>query len=622
MKPELIPNRRERKERKERGKPFRSFSAISAIQSLLSLSAFLAAAFLTSGTAWAQWQTQTVTLKPGWNAVFLHVDASHATLDASIGADESSPIQEIWLWKPVMSPDRFISNPQQPVFSDDWSSWNRNDPVATTLVRLVGNAGYLVRNTGASDYVWTIKGKPVPPSYQWTSKGVNFIGFSTPAVDPPFFSTFLSPAQRLASGGEFYRYDDGNNDLTPSLFNAFFHSVRVVRGQAYWIRHANEFNRYFGAFEVVLQSSSGIHFGASGSQYSLRVRNATPSELTLTLDLLASEAAPLGQTTIAGTLPLLLRGELNTADLTYGSTAFSTGARTVTLKPRGQAGSEAELVLGINRTALTGSPGDLFAGILRVTDSLGYTQIDLPVSASPASSSGLWVGNALVNQVRHYLKNYQRNADGLPEQDASGRYILTGTDTSLGSVARPFNLRLIVHKSAAEARLLQRVYHGVNAASNVVITTRESLLHPGLLDHARRISATHLPFSDGNAGWAFTGQFAQGQSVSAQVNLAFDDYASNPFLHSFHPDHDNLNATFDATEPRGVESYDLLRRVTLAFTAPGNDFDSLVSGGDRMTGQYAEEIVFKGRGEDQFQIDTAGAFVIRRISEIGALTTP
>ena len=85
-----------------------------------------------------------------------------------------------------------------------------------------------------------------------------------------------------------------------------------------------QFNRYFGAFEIVQQNTSGIHFGASGSQHSLRVRNVTAGNLTLTLELLASEAAPSGQTAIAGTPPLLLRGALDTANLTYGSTAFST----------------------------------------------------------------------------------------------------------------------------------------------------------------------------------------------------------------------------------------------------------------------------------------------------------
>ena len=191
----------------------------------------------------------------------------------------------------------------------------------------------------------------------------------------------------------------------------------------------------------------------------------------------------------------------------------------------------------------------------------------------------------MVNQVRHYLKNYQRDANGDLEQNSTGQYVVGSTVTNLGSVARPFNLRLIVHKSKTEARLLQRAYHGPGPGTNTVLATQESLLHPNLLGMARRISATHLPFTDENAGWAFTGEFAQGESMSAEIVLNYTDDASNPFLHAFHPDHDNLSAQFSLVEARGVESYDIERRLTLTFTPPGEDFASLVSGGHELSGQ-------------------------------------
>lgn len=581
----------------------------------------LAMLFLMSSHAWAQWQTQTITLKPGWNAVFLHVDPSHLALEEGIGSDAGNPIQEVWLWKPVVTPDRFTTNPQQPIASSDWSSWKRSAPASGTLARLIGNAAYLVRNGGTVDYVWAIKGKTVPPSYDWTSKGVNLIGFSTPETGAKFFSSFLAPVPRLASEGEFFRYDDGNNDLTPTLFNGLFHRLPVTRGQAYWIRHENEFNSYYGAFEVTLQNFNGIHFGSSGSQQSLRVRNLTASEIILTLNLMSSEAPPVGQPEIAGLPPLLLRGSLNATSLTYGSTPFAAGAQLVTLKPRGQPGAEAELVLGVNRAAMTGNSGSTFGGILRLTDSLGYSQIDLPVSASPASTAGLWVGDALVSQVRHNLKKFERDSSGQPVQSDSGKYVLTNTVKTLGSVPRPFNLRLIVHKSAGEARLLQRVYHGLSLSTNTILTTREHLLHPDLLESARRISAAHLPFTDGNAGWAFSGLFERGQSMNARVNVSFDDYGSNPFLHSFHPDHDNLDASFESAEPRGAESYDVERRVFLNFAEAGSDFGSLVAGGNQMSGRYTETITFRGRGDESLRIDTAGSFVLRRISEKATLIT-
>ena len=45
------------------------------------------------------------------------------------------------------------------------------------------------------------------------------------------------------------------------------------------------------------------------------------------------------------------------------------------------------------------------------------------------------------------------------------------------------------------------------------------------------------------------------------------------------------------------------------------------SGGNRMTGQYSEEITLKGSGTESRQIDTAGIFVLKRISDIATLTS-
>ena len=109
--------------------------------------------------------------------------------------------------------------------------------------------------------------------------------------------------------------------------------------------------------------------------------------------------------------------------------------------------------------------------------------------------------------------------------------------------------------------------------------------------------------------------------MTATVVLGHDAYGSNPFLHGFHPDHDNLNATFTGAEAQGTESYTVERAITLTFSDPSTDFASLISGGNQMIGEYGETITFKGLGEESFEIDTAGGFALRRISPIDTLTT-
>ena len=63
-------------------------------------------------SGYAQWSTQTMVLKPGWNAVYLHVDASYANINELEGLDEN--IEEIWLWKPQVSDAQFITTPDAP----------------------------------------------------------------------------------------------------------------------------------------------------------------------------------------------------------------------------------------------------------------------------------------------------------------------------------------------------------------------------------------------------------------------------------------------------------------------------------------------------------------------------
>ena len=594
----------------------------------------------TAGNLHAQWLTQSITLKPGWNSVYLHVDASHANLDTLIGSDPSNPISEVWLWQPVVAPGRFINDPSKPLPSNvDWAVWTRSGTIPNTIGGLLPNAAYLVRNNSGANYTWNLVGQPVPPRNTWTAQGVNFIGFSTPSVNPPVFDNFLSPSPLLQNQSQIFYYPGGEAanaaPVTRELLARF--STPVTRGTAYWIRAGNQYNSYFGPVLVSPQSPSGIRFGDSLGQYSIRLRNVTAATLRVTTTLLPSASAPAGQVAHVDLTPLLLRGPRNLTNLTYSFTNFS-APQVVTLAPQGQPGSDVEIILGLNRQAMNdtpGNPGDLFAGVLRLTDSLGYSQTDLPVSALRSSPAGLWVGGANVTQVRAYLKSYQMGPDGKPAlapATANGvsAYAVTNIDTSLTRVQSAFPLRLIYHVGTnSETRLVQRIFSGTDTRTNDVLTLKESVLDPTRLASARRISAVHLPWSKANLGWLATGNFVQGQSLTNVITMDYNDHASNPFLHTYHPDHDNLNATFDSILPVGAESFNLQRRMVLTFTAPPVDFTALTEGSSKMVGTFAEEITFIGRSRiignvpvnDTRTFSNAGDFYLQRVSTVPKLTS-
>jgi len=104
------------------------------------------------------------------------------------------------------------------------------------------------------------------------------------------------------------------------------------------------------------------------------------------------------------------------------------------------------------------------------------------------------------------------------------------------------------------------------------------------------------------------------------VTLPFSDQAANPFLHTYHPDHDNLNATFDGAQPQGVESYTVERVIRLIVQPPANDFASIVSQGDTLTGNYEETITLKALAPNSREFRVSGGFTLKRISPVPTLT--
>ena len=186
----------------------------------------------------AQWQTQSFLVKPGWTAIYLHVDPSYTNLDYMIGNDRNNPISEVWLWEPAASTLQFVTSPQAPITaSSQWASWVRNGAgISSTLSSLVPNAAYLVHSVASSNYTWAVKGKPTVPNYSWTSTGINLIGFPTTPSAAPRFDNFLSLVPAFQSVADIYQYIGG--DLGPNNPSPVFapHSVPVTRGQAFWVR--------------------------------------------------------------------------------------------------------------------------------------------------------------------------------------------------------------------------------------------------------------------------------------------------------------------------------------------------------------------------------------------------
>jgi len=208
----------------------------------------------------------------------------------------------------------------------------------------------------------------------------------------------------------------------------------------------------------------------------------------------------------------------------------------------------------------------------------------------------------------------------------TGSYVVTSLNTNLGAVPTAFPLRLILHNDGTTCRLLQRVYYGLRQQTNVVVATTESVLDTATLNIARRISSSQLPWTAANTPWinANNSSLGLGGQLQFTVTDAYDDQTSNPFLHTYHPDHNNLSNPNPerATELlRGSQSYDIVRQITLTFAPAGTDFGSLITANAGLTGNYNETITLAGIGSNQRTFITAGTFSLTLISPIATLTT-
>ena len=100
-----------------------------------------------------------------------------------------------------------------------------------------------------------------------------------------------------------------------------------------------------------------------------------------------------------------------------------------------------------------------------------------------------------------------------------------------------------------------------------------------------------------------------------QINLGYNE-ATNPFVHTYHPDHDNLDARFEGSLPEGVESYSIQREVTLKFVSSMPGLTDPGWGSTLLGGDYNETLT----GLRTTPVSVTGTFLLHRISSVPTLT--
>lgn len=619
----------------------------------------------------AQWQDVAYTLNSGWNAIYLHGDASYDSIENLLPAE----VDEVWRWEPDPSEVQFTSTPLAPSSGgQDWGVWTRVDGGE---LKLLGQFAYLIKTSAATSF--TLKQKPVPPSTTWVVSGANLLGFPTNAASgfPTFASYFSTFPAATQANTAIYKYTFGefgpNNpfQIPAPTFDT------VDRNQAYWFS-SKVVGDFYGPLDIDLSNPAGLVFGRAGSVITVSIRNRSASSKTVKFEEVASTPAPDTSTAIPG-VPLT-RLIFNPTTLVYEPSEISAVNDTVVIEPNGTV----EVKFGINRSdaSMFGAADDTeFASILRLTDTGNQMDVSLPVSAQKGSLAGLWVGDIELSSVGSLVSNgaqatasvvdgvlteievsetggFGYSSESLPAVTiavpAAGGVRATATatvengkvtgvtitnggsgyqiDSPAIAIAPPaaltgtstpkaFPMRTLLHIADDEPKtttLLSQVFIGQLAAepNELGLTVRESLLKQDAKATAQRLVAAHMPLDQAITNGS--GSVTVPGTLVRTITVPFND-PTNPFVHQYHPDHDNKNARFETLEA-GVESYTITRTCTFTFTAapPAGSSADVVSWGSLVIGgTYTESI----SGIHKNPIELGGIFELRRASEDGTLVT-
>ena len=543
--------------------------------------------------AHAQWQSTTYTLKGGWNSIYLHGDASYATLENLF--DGKTEVLEVWRWNPNPTQVQFTTSPLLPsAGTPEWSRWVR-DGASNSLAGMTGPAAYLVRCSGASSdtYSVDIASQPMPPSNTWVRSGANFLGFPSSKATgnfPTFGSYFATFPAAIASNVKIFKYIGG--DLSASNPSQIFSPTieRLDRNQAYWFS-AEVVGNFYAPVQISLSNSDGFAFGRRGSVITARVMNRTAAVMTVKISPVASNSPPAGQELVTAGVPLTRRTFSEQGEWVETPIA---AAYDEVIAPN----SSVELSFGIDRSQLNGAADALYASLLRFTDSANTFDILIPATARKSSLAGLWIGEALVTAV-----------ESKPLGDA------------VKSTGSAFPLRYLIHVSDdGTARVLSQIFMGPMAAAphDFGLCLSEAGLKADAKSAASRIVATHMPL---DLALVTTGSFALAGDLSCTIATLFND-PTNPFVHQYHPDHDNKSGQTELLA--GQESYDVIREVTFTFTdAPPGGGSATGWGSSVIGGTYGEVVSGLHRDSDGVGtgdgLDLSGTFELRRASELGTL---
>jgi hypothetical protein len=561
---------------------------------------------------------QTIELQPGWNAIHVELKPENDAIEQVFAG---IPVASVWRWLPDDRPVAFIQDPDEEVLTvDGWYGYfpsNRPESVLSNLYTISANQAYLVRLLGDEPRELTIEGRPILRNQTWRPDDFQFTGFHVEPGNEPTFQNWFAGSDAHQAGPIFKLGDNGEwREVTEP-------AIETIRsGEAYWV-YTDGRSTYQGPMPLSLKFGNGIDFKRALSRETVLLNNASGLNNEIRIRKLPADTpVPLAlerhdevtretfwptleeETTISVGVD---SGEILNLGVTRAG-LFTAEASQI-LEFTNGLGARRLLHVGVDSLAPTDSETQLARSSTRSGDG---NKIKNGRSTDPRYA-GLWVGVASIDSV-----SMAQQGGVVP--------VPVGTD---------FPLRIMMHVDAAgNVRLLNEAilmweegeevpdednpeFTRIETPGRLVLLTDDTLIpnYTGVVERGgeaagNRVSTAAYDFPGNQLD--LSGAFGPGGSVFGTIVLD-PEFRTNPFLHRFHPDHDNLDAQYLNFEQ---EAYEVTREIELFFAEEDPEgFDRPEWGDEEVAGTYTEAI----SGLHRSTIFVSGIFRMRRASDVPLL---
>ena len=466
---------------------------------------------------------ETMTLKNGWNAIYLESTPTNALCDAFF---EDAPVKSVASYQSdAYSSTRQLADDgteiaQKPL---SYRVWVPGDDVASGMSALSGGHVYMIYATNA--WSKTFVGVPSAPKQTWRATSgdvgfMNLVGVSADTNASMTAKAYFGEGPFGTANGIAYQIK-GTKEFEPT-FSKFLNARVTMQGGKAYALTATKDAEWPGVIGV---QGDGLVFGADENFASVRIRNCGTTNHTFrfTMERSALDAdTPLPPQSLFRRLPRVDA----ISELDYTNVEENV-EWTVSLA----SDAISEQVFKIDRSKLDN--GITYGAILTIED-LGASKmrVRLPIAVADAPADtvaypvGLWIGEIALTQV-----------SGLNDE--------TPTPVKAGGTLK---MSVMMHVDTnGTCRLLQRVAAGMDTNGTARLF-KELANVPAEIEAPKRFSTVMM--SVDTPVVAAAGGSAFGDEADFTWTIA-PTARDNPFRHAWHPDHDGKKADYQGEAPSG-----------------------------------------------------------------------